>query len=46
MCLMVTLMLKTPVAVVQLILYNEEGLVSSFLHHQEFVRIKHQETEL
>ena len=41
-----TLMLKTPVVVIQLILYNEEGMVSSLLHHQELLRMKRQESEL
>ena len=32
-----SLMLKTPVVVIQLTLYNEEGLVSSLLHVKNFL---------
>jgi len=39
-------MLKTPVVMIQLIMYNEEGLVSSLLHRQELLRMKRQESEL
>lgn len=46
MRLMGTLMLKAPIVVIHLILYNEEGLVSSLLHRQELLRMKRQEGEL